>query len=46
MLAILAIQTAVVAILATLGVADLYRQRQGRRFRVVCYPVRMARSAR
>lgn len=36
----------VVAILAALGVADLYRARQARRFRVVVYPVRQAMPRR
>ena len=41
----LSVQVLVVAVLATLGVGDLYRQRQLTRYRVVIYP-RKARAAR
>lgn len=41
-LAVLSIQTIVVAVLAALGVADMYRVRQSRHYRVVVYPRKRA----
>jgi len=41
----LSAQTIIVTVLATLGVGDLYRQRQLKRYRIVVYPVRRARRA-